>query len=185
MSVRLTSPVLGRPVGFVYTGPEEEWLLAQGYAKRESGTSPTSYTGPGVAGTGPTDVAPAKDPQLASNREPAQTGFDDQHRPNPEPVPYDFDTGGVNDDVPSDFTVEPAEVPLAGGAVTLKGRNFGRSTGVTFGGDAGTGFQLVNDTTIRVTAPAAEEAGEVDVVVLNPAGNKTMNDALAYAEAGA
>lgn len=94
MAVTMTSEALGKQPGETYTGPEEDWLLAQGYAKRDG------YTGPGVSNTGPSDVAPANDPTQRENREPAQTGFDDQHRPNPEPVPYDFDPGGVDDDAP-------------------------------------------------------------------------------------
>jgi len=178
MSVKMTSEAYGKKVGELYTGPEEDWLLAEGLAKRDSSTSPTSYTGPGVSGTGPAGVVPAKDPQLPENRE-KYDKFDDQGRPDPQPVAYDFDAGGVNDDVPGAFTVEPAEVPLAGAAVVLKGSNFGRSTGVTFGGTAGTAFSVVNDKTIHVTAPA-KTAGKVAVVVLNPAGNKTQADALEY-----
>jgi hypothetical protein len=63
VTVELTSPVLGRSVGATYTGNLEDWLLANGYAKR------AGYTGPGVANTGPVDVAPAADPTLAENRE--------------------------------------------------------------------------------------------------------------------
>lgn len=63
MTVQLTSPVLGKNVGDSYTGTLEDWLLANGYAKR------AGYTGPGVANTGPVDVAPAKDPTLAENRD--------------------------------------------------------------------------------------------------------------------
>lgn len=32
MTVRLTSPVLGQPVGYAYTGPLESWLVNEGYA---------------------------------------------------------------------------------------------------------------------------------------------------------
>lgn len=176
MAVTMTSEALGKMPGEEYTGPEEDWLLAQGYARQDD------YDGPGVSNTGPSDVDPDDDPTQSENREPAYTGFDDQHRPEPGAPAYDFDPGGVNDDVPGDFTVEPAELPLEGGAVVLTGSNFGRSTGVTFGGTEGTEFSVVNEKRIEVTAPA-KEAGEYDVVVLNPAGDKTEVDAVTYAEA--
>ena len=68
MSVKLTSPVLGQGVDYIYTGTMEAWLLAEGFAKRDADTTPTSYVGPGTANTGPTDVVPANDPTLPANR---------------------------------------------------------------------------------------------------------------------
>lgn len=64
MTVTLTSPVLGKNVADSYTGPLEDWLLSEGYARR------AGYTGPGVKNVGPTvnfDVD--GDPTLAENRE--------------------------------------------------------------------------------------------------------------------
>lgn len=91
MTVEMTSEALGKKVGESYTGPEEPWLLAEGYAKR------AGYTGPGVSNTGPTDVTPDLDVTRAENREdaPARTATGGQ---NSEPVAYDFDPGGVDDD---------------------------------------------------------------------------------------
>lgn len=94
MVVEMTSEAMGVQVGQTYSGPEENWLLAEGYAKR------ANYTGPGVSNTGPTDVEPDLDPTVAENREVYPVDFDDQGRPNPEPVPYDFDPGGVDDEEP-------------------------------------------------------------------------------------
>jgi hypothetical protein len=110
VAVTLTSPALGHDVGFVYSGPEEDWLLASGYARRDG------YTGPGVSNTGLTDVLPAKDPELAVNREPAPSheadgdedpGVKDPAMVYPGDTPevlepedsYDYDPGGVNNDV--------------------------------------------------------------------------------------
>lgn len=199
MTVTLTSPVLGLNVDDPYTGDEEAWLLAQGYAKQDG------YTGPGVSNTGPADTTPANDLTLAENREPAPDAIDSEHPQGPFPDPgpldpamtfstadddpndepsdpaYDFDQGGVNDDAPSDFTVEPAGGPAAGGtSVTVSGQNFTGVTGVTFGGAAATALDVVDDTTLTCTTPA-HAAGAVDVVVTNPTGSKTEVGAFTYA----
>lgn len=114
MSVKLTSPVLGKGVGYIYTGTLEAWLLAVGYAKRDADTSPTSYTGPGVSNKGAASTTPANDPRLPANR------GDKAHFPSeadskrnstvandttnltktsfPNPDKPDFDQGGVDED---------------------------------------------------------------------------------------
>ena len=51
---------------------------------------------------------------------------------------------------------------------------------MTFGGTEGTAFSVVNAKTIEVTAPA-KTAGTYDVVVQNPAGDKTQTGAVTYA----
>jgi len=109
MTVTLTSPVLGKAVGDTYTGTLEDWLLAEGYAKR------AGYTGPGVSNTGATDVVPAKDPQLPANRG-DKAHFSSQESATkhnatiandatnltktsfPNPDKPDFDQGGVDED---------------------------------------------------------------------------------------
>jgi hypothetical protein len=103
VTVTLTSPVLGKDVGDDYTGTLEDWLLAEGYAKR------AGYTGPGVSNTGVTDIVPAKDPTLPANRGdkpwfPAQdvesnvandtANLTKTHTKKP----FDFDQGGVDED---------------------------------------------------------------------------------------
>lgn len=303
MTVTLTSPVLGKNVGDTHTGPEEDWLLAQGYASkagyadntsavltgasnavnivtggnlvlRVNGTSHTvalangdtpaqaatkvdtalsgdadsavassKFTvttvatgqaaeivvvsgagtilanlglsvgqranggegGPGVSNVGATDVAPAKDLTLAANREPAPKGIDPAHPGGQLPDPgkldpamtfstadddptdppadpaYDFDQGGVNDDAPSAFTVEPAGGAAAGGTdVLIKGQNLTGVTGVTFGGVAATSVVVVDDETLTCTT-GAHAAGAVPVVVTNPTGSKTQAGAYTYA----
>lgn len=191
MTVTLTSPVMGLNVDDPYTGPEEAWLLAQGYAKQDG------YTGPGVSNTGPADTTPDNDPTLAENREPAPDAIDVNHvaagYPDPGPLDpamtfttadddpndvasdpaYDFDQGGVNTEVPSAFTVEPATGPAVGGTdVTISGQNFTGATGATFGGVALANFEVVDDSTITGTTPA-HAAGAVAVAVTDAAGTTT------------
>jgi hypothetical protein len=197
MTVVLTSPVMGQAVGSNYTGPEEAWLLANGYA------SQAGYTGPGVANTGAASSTPANDLTKAENREPSpelsavgDTGLpdpgkldpamtfattdDDPTDPASDPA-YDFDPNSVNNDAPSAFTVSPANGLAAGGtAVTLEGQNFEGVTGVTFGGTAATSVVVVSDTEITCVAPA-HAAGAVDVVATNPTGSKTEVGAFTYA----
>src|SRR5690606_3760130 len=67
--------------------------------------------------------------------------------------------------------MDPATGSVEGGTeVTLTGTGFDGATGVEFGGVAGTDFTVVDDFTITVTAPA-NAAGEVEVIVLDEAGN--------------
>jgi len=118
MSVKLTSPVLGKGVGYIYTGTMEAWLLAEGYAKRDADTTPTSYSGPGTLNTGATDVVPANDPTLPANRgDKAHFPFEGAEDEDtlhasiantpgsaltavsfPNPDRPDFDQGGVDED---------------------------------------------------------------------------------------
>lgn len=189
MTVTLTSEAVGKQPGDTYTGPEEDWLLSQGYAKR------TGYTGPGVSNTGATDVVPAKDPRLAANRElPPKRSNDsreeDPGRIDPAMTPgqpaaprkpaYDFDQGGVNADAPRAFTVEPKTLPLAGGAVTLSGQDFKGTTTVTVGGTAATSVVVKDDNTVTAVFPA-KTAGAYAVAATNATGTKTEANAVTYA----
>lgn len=174
MPVTLTSPALGQAVDTVYTGPEEAWLLAEGYARQDG------YTGPGVSNTGPTDVLPADDPSLAENREDAPSRTKDGGV-EPEGPSYDFDAGSVDTEAPSaGFTLDPAEGPAAGGTeVTIEGQNFEGTTGVTFDGVAGTDLVVVDDSTLVVTTPAGA-AGPADVAVTDNVGTTTETGAFTY-----
>ena len=81
-------------------------------------------------------------------------------------------------------SIDPAEGSEAGGTnVTIIGTGFTGATGVTFGGEPGTGFTVVNDTTITVTTPAGD-LGDAPVVVIDPAGNGTGLD-FEYVSVGA
>jgi hypothetical protein len=195
MTVTMTSEAVGKKPGETYTGPEEAWLLAEGYAKQDA------YTGPGVAETGPASSSVANDLTRAENREPApqydeSTGLRDAGKPDPamtfstadddpndpqvDPA-YDFDPNSANNDAPSAFTVEPANGGTAGGTdVLIKGQNFEGVTGVTFGGTAATSVVVVDDETITCVAPA-HAAGAVAVVVTNPTGSKSQAAAFTYA----
>lgn len=189
MPVTLTSPVEGLAVGATYTGPLEAWLLAEGYASQDG------YTGPGVANTGDIAIDPANDPTSAENREapqwPAEKvdfGFDgfandaDHLTETSHPAGgYDYDAGGTNTEAPTVDSIDPAEGAAAGGTeVHIYGANFDGTTGVTFGGTAGTALDVVNDGEIVVTTPA-HAAGAVDVVVTNATGNATKAGGYTYA----
>lgn len=188
MPVTLTSPVLGLDVGAVYTGDEEEFLLAQGYARRDG------YTGPGVSNTGAAAQTPAEDLTLAENREPAPERPEGKEDPGPrDPAmtlpgdaadfggeDFDFDEGGVNDDAPVVEEFSRTDIPLAGGQVTIYGQQFEGTTGVTVGGTAATGVTVEDDTKLVATFPA-KAAGTYDVAVTNPTGTTTKTGAVTYA----
>lgn len=189
MPVVLTAPVEGLQPGDTYTGSLEAWLLSGGYASQDG------YTGPGVANTGPTTaVLPADDPTLAENA-PA---------PGSQVIALtsDLPKYGVNDGVETgtadqqpalsggdpvirtpegaSFTVTPNTGPAAGGTVvTIEGAGLDDSTGVTFGGVAGTAFTKVDDGSVRVTTPA-HAAGAVSVVLQDPDANRTLASGFTY-----
>lgn len=191
MPVVLTAPAEGLQPGATYTGPREAWLLSNGYASQDG------YTGPGVANTGAlTSVLPADDPNLAENRE----APGDQVIAITSDLPFK----GVNDGVEtgqakqqpplsgtdpvlrtpegpaSDLTVTPNTGAAAGGTVvTVKHQGADDTTGVTFGGVAGTAFTKVDDETVEVTTPA-HTAGAVDVVVQDADGNETKVGGFTY-----
>lgn len=166
MPVTLTSPAVGKQPGDTHTGPEEAWLLAEGYA------SQAAYTGPGVSNTGPATVDPDQDLTLASNRE----GVDET---------FDVDPGGVDNDPPANVTLAPNSGPAAGGTVvTLTGDHLAGVTSVTFGGVAGTALDTSGATrgeggTITVTTPAGT-AGAKDVVLVDASGNLTLTGGYTY-----
>ena len=161
MPVTLTSPVMGQEVDSTYTGPEEAWLLAHGYAKQDG------YTGPGVANSGATDVTPDQDLTLAVNREDPGESFDP-------------DQGGVDTEPPTVTGFEPDEGPAAGGdVVTITGDDLTGVTGVTFDAVAATDVTVVDDNTVEVTTPAGT-AGPADVVVTDANGADTVVGAYTY-----
>lgn len=167
MAVVLTSPVLGHAVDYVYTGPLEPWLLKEGYARAQA--SPVDHTND-------TGVLPKDDPTLAINRE-APNVF------KPSDGSYVISTpklsGGLA--APEVSTVAPNTGGVGGTTVvTISGDNLSDVTGVTFGGTAATGLQIVDDQTIRVTAPA-HAAGAVNVVVTDPDGSATKTNGYTYA----
>jgi hypothetical protein len=80
--------------------------------------------------------------------------------------------------------IDPASGSEAGGTnVTITGTGFLGATGVTFGGEPGTNFTVVDDTTITVTTPPGD-LGDAAVIVIDPAGNGTGLD-FEYVSAGA
>lgn len=176
MTVTMTSEALGKKVGETYTGPEEAWLLSEGYA------SQAGYTGVGVSNTGVSSVVPSKDLTLASNREDhddvvaANAGIDKVSK-----QPYDYNEGGVDTDASVVNAVEPSNGKAAGGdRVAVKGDGLVDATSVTFGGVAGTSFDVIDDNEIHVVTPA-HAAGAVDVVVVDADGNGTKVGGFTYA----
>lgn len=77
--------------------------------------------------------------------------------------------------------VSPANGAAAGGdVVTITGTDLDGATSVTFGGVAGTAFEVVSAEEITVTTPA-HAAGAVDVVVVDDAGSVTETGGFTYA----
>jgi hypothetical protein len=69
-------------------------------------------------------------------------------------------------------TVDPKEGAAAGGTpVTITGTGFDPRVKVFFGTEPGAKVEIVNGTTIKAETPAG--TGEVDVMVLNPDGQKS------------
>lgn len=78
MTVKLTQEVEGLNVGDTYTGANEAYLLASGYASRDEVVDAVNgdYTGPGVANTGPADTTIANNREFDATRGPIATGSD-------------------------------------------------------------------------------------------------------------
>ena len=191
MAVELTSPVLGQDVGYVYTGPLESWLLAEGYAKQDG------YTGPGVSNIGATAVSPDQIPTDAANRAdkpwfPANEAThvsianDTAEKLSAVRFPapsFDFDAGGVDDDAPSNVELDTVTGPAAGGTlIGIAGDNLEGVTDVTFGGVSGTNLDTsaAADGVLAVETPAGS-AGPVDVVLVDASGNTTLTGGFTYA----
>nr|WP_329286906.1 IPT/TIG domain-containing protein [Streptomyces sp. NBC_00691] len=89
---------------------------------------------------------------------------------------YTYDTPA-----PGITGIDPATGPAAGGTtVTLTGAHLTGATAVSFGTVAATSFNVVNNTTITATAPAATAAGPVDITVATPGGTSTTTAADRY-----
>lgn len=148
------------------------------------------------AAANPTADTPANDPTSAANREapyfpstPNRAGSvtiaNDATNltkiKNPAPG-FDFDAGAVDAEAPSNLSVMPRELPLAGGKVSITGDNLEGVTGVTFGGTAGTALDVTKaaDGVITVVAPA-KAAGTYDVVVTDDVGSTTKTGGVLYA----
>jgi hypothetical protein len=81
---------------------------------------------------------------------------------------YAYDSGGG---VPTIAGLSPNHGPAAGAnQVTVTGSGLTGATAVTFGSNAGTGINVVDDGQLTVTAPAASSSGSVDVTVTTPGG---------------
>jgi hypothetical protein len=69
---------------------------------------------------------------------------------------------------------------LGGDSVTITGTGFLATTGVTFGGGAGSSVTVVTDTTITVVTPAYVSSGAVNVVVTSTLGSATTVAGFTY-----
>ncbi|MGJ4844988.1 IPT/TIG domain-containing protein [Leifsonia sp. Le1] len=132
-------------------------------------TGATGVTFGGTAGTGFTVVNDTTITVTTPAHAPGATDVVVQSpNGNSAPGTFTFDAAPV---APTITSLTPTHGPEAGGTVvTITGTGFTGATGVTFGGTAGTGFTVVNDTTITVTTPA-HAPGAADVVVQSPNGN--------------
>jgi len=79
-------------------------------------------------------------------------------------------------------SVNPNQVPLTGGQVTITGTNFTPTTTVTFGGVATPPISYTSSTKIAVMAPALATAGAVDVVLDSTNGTATLSKGETYVE---
>lgn len=189
MTVNITSEVFGKKPGETYTGPAEAWLLANGYAKKQAGP----FTGVGTDNTGPAGVELENDPRNPVNREaPYFPSTPDRHvtiandaahlglekLPNPE---FDYDDEGVDTEAPSNLSIKPDTLPLAGGRVTVTGTNLEGITAVSVGGTAGTSLDTedLGEGIFQFTAPA-KAAGSYDVVFTDASGDATVTGGLTY-----
>lgn len=107
MAVTLTQPVAGQDRESEYSGPMEDWLVANGYAKTSDGKDKTNVTG----------VKADKDPTLAENREDAgeelalfgKSGKIDSEKPvedgsrEAEPIPF-TNVPGIGDEQDDELT---------------------------------------------------------------------------------
>lgn len=170
MTVTLTSPAMGLAVGDDYTGPAEPWLVAEGYGHTAGDdTEKVDLPGPAVD----------DDLTLAENREdPGELDSDDMANADPT---QRWRARGHLEKPEAGFTLDPNSGAAAGGDdVTISGHGFEGVTSVTFGGTAGTGVEVVDDKTVKVTTPA-HAAGAVDVVMTDEDGSTTVVGGFTYA----
>lgn len=198
MTVTLTSPVEGKQPGDTYTGANEAFLLAEGYATQ------AGYTGPGVANTGPATTTKANEDAAHSERalravdsslgdgggtntnvvlsppDAPRLSYTGSDGPTPE-VTSGFD-GFSNDPAAVISSLTPSTgLAVAGGtAVVVTGYGFAKATAVQFGGTAGTAFSVVSDRELHVTTPA-KAAGSYTVTVVRPEGNLTKANGATFA----
>jgi len=141
---------------------------AGGTAVTITGTGFTGATGATFGGTAGTAFTVVNDTTITVTSPahvPATVDVVVQH-PNGDSQPGAFTFLAA----PAILSLTPTSGPETGDTtVTITGTGFTGATGVTFGGTAGSGFAVVNDTTITVVTPA-HAPGATDVVVQSPNG---------------
>jgi hypothetical protein len=82
---------------------------------------------------------------------------------------------------PSITTFTPLSGPVAGGTlVTFTGTNLSGTTGITFGGTAGTGLMNLSSTSVSVLTPGALSPGPVAVQLTTAGGTTTASQQFTY-----
>lgn len=200
MTVTLTQPVEGKQPGDTYTGADEAWLIASGYARK----SGAPFTGPGLDATGPADTTIANNRefspqshQIAGDGGTPEAGTNEGDlKLHDADAPFNSlqgDAFGPEDDVaftgfandPDDRPVEfgsvsPATGPAAGGTVvTISGFGLDKVTAVTFDGAAGTALTHDGRQSLTVTTPAGT-TGPADIVLDNPGADVTETAGFTY-----
>jgi hypothetical protein len=172
------------PLTYTYLPAESTTTSLDPTSGPDSGGTTVTITGTGFLGsTGVTfgdvpaaDFTVVSDTQItvtspANNVGTVDVVVIDEAGGSSAPLDFEYLPGGA-----TVSSIDPAEgTEIGGTVVTITGLGFLGADGVTFGGDAGTDFTVVNDTTITVTTPM-HEPGIVDVVVVDDAGNSAPVD---------
>lgn len=202
MTVTLTSPAEGKQPGDTYTGPNEAYLVASGYAKKNAGP----FTGPGLDNVGAADTTVANNREFDATRgdiagdggTPEAGTNDGDLKLHPADAPYtsvqggafgdqeDTTFNGFANDPEGGFALEvnsisPATGPAAGGTVvTVSGRGLEKVTNVTVDGANATAEVASNGgRTLKFTTPVGT-VGPADVVYVAAAGNVTKAASFTY-----
>lgn len=200
MTVTLTSPAEGKQPGDTYTGPNEAYLVASGYARKNAGP----FTGPGLDNVGPADTTLANNReftptthQIAGNGGTPEKGTNEGDLElHDADAPYKSQTGDAFGDAdetaftgfandpaarPVEFgSIRPATGPAAGGTVvTVSGFGLDEVTSVTFDGVAGTSLVHDGRQTLTVHTPVGT-AGPADIVLVTPGDDVTKAAGFTY-----
>ncbi len=115
-----------------------------------------TFPAPMVRSCSPGSGSASEDSALGTAHEPASVATTTSRTAtSTDSDPYWAYTAVVNAALPLITSISPTSGPTAGGqTVTITGDHLTGSTGVTFGGTAGTSVTVVNDNTVTVTTPA-------------------------------
>jgi hypothetical protein len=180
-SVTSTTVAIGQSLGFVRIGNNEVGTAAGTTSYIENvivnytnGTTSLAPMGTGAIVNVGANVATAVsvvNPTTITATTPAGTaGASTVSVTNPDGLSGTRAAGFTYVTAPAVTSVAPASGPTAGGTpITITGAGFVAGAGVTVGGAAATGVNVVNATTITAITPAGA-AGPAAVTVTNPGG---------------